>query len=184
MLPARSSILFLSTTYSRTISLDWGIPSWPACRRNERKVMGPLCVTLEGFGCKCEDDIWITWKWYLPWNYFGVTCKNIRTTIPHTNYWHRCMLRRLSVLFTNSTHSLTGFHTEQLVAIRDCPSWDPLKSDYRAVLVYSYRFHGTFTMGTGGHYITMLSADWSISTSHDPLSSSYHSEKMLWNPSI
>ena len=130
----------LSTTYSRTISLDWGIPSWPACRRNERKVMGPLCVTLEGFGCKCEDDIWITWKWYLPWNYFGVTCKNIRTTIPHTNYWHRCMLRRLSVLFTNSTHSLTGFHTEQLVAIRDCPSWDPLKVDYRAVLVYSYRW--------------------------------------------
>jgi len=23
-----------------------------------------------------------------------------------------------------------------------------------------------FTMGTGGHYITMLPADWSISTSH------------------
>jgi len=41
-----------------------------------------------------------------------------------------------------------------------------------------------FTMGTGGHYITMLPADWSISTSHDPLPSSYHSEKMLWNPSI
>ena len=41
-----------------------------------------------------------------------------------------------------------------------------------------------FTMGTGGHYITMLPADWSISTSHDPLPSSCHSEKMLWNPSI
>ena len=41
-----------------------------------------------------------------------------------------------------------------------------------------------FTMGTGGHYITMLPADWSISTSHDPLPSSCHSEKMLWNLSI
>jgi len=41
-----------------------------------------------------------------------------------------------------------------------------------------------FTMGTGGHYITMLPADWSISTSHDPLPSSCHGEKMLWNPSI
>ena len=41
-----------------------------------------------------------------------------------------------------------------------------------------------FTMGTGGHYITMLPADWPISTSHDPLPSSCHSEKMLWNPSI
>jgi len=40
-----------------------------------------------------------------------------------------------------------------------------------------------FTMGTGGHYITMLTADWSISTSHDPLPSSCHSKKMLWNPS-
>jgi len=39
-------------------------------------------------------------------------------------------------------------------------------------------------MATGGHYITMLSADWSISTSHDPLPSSCHSKKMLWNPSI
>ena len=28
-------------------------------------------------------------------------------------------------------------------------------------------FHGHFTMGTGGHYITMLPADWSIFTSHD-----------------
>ena len=33
------------------------------------------------------------------------------------------------------------------------------------------------------HYITMLPADWSISTSHDPLPSSCHSENMLWNPS-
>jgi len=41
-----------------------------------------------------------------------------------------------------------------------------------------------FTMGTGGHCITMLPTDWSISTSHDPLPSSCHSEKMLWNPSI
>ena len=45
-------------------------------------------------------------------------------------------------------------------------------------------FHGTFTMGTGGHYITMLLAGWSISTSYDPLPSSCCSEKMLWNPSI
>ena len=45
-------------------------------------------------------------------------------------------------------------------------------------------FMERFTMGTGGHYITMLSADWSMSTSHDPLPSSCHSEKMLWNPSI
>ena len=36
-----------------------------------------------------------------------------------------------------------------------------------------------FTMGTGGHYITILPADWSISKSHDPLPSSSHSEKML-----
>ena len=41
-----------------------------------------------------------------------------------------------------------------------------------------------FTMGTGGHYITMLPADWSISASHDPLPSSCHSEKTPWNPSI
>ena len=41
-----------------------------------------------------------------------------------------------------------------------------------------------FTMGTGGHYITMLPADWSISTSHDHLPSSCHSKRMLWNPSI
>jgi len=45
-------------------------------------------------------------------------------------------------------------------------------------------FMAHFTMGTGGHYITMLPADWSISASHDPLPSSCHSEKMLWNPSI
>ena len=45
-------------------------------------------------------------------------------------------------------------------------------------------FMAHFTMGTGGHYITMLPADWSISTSHDPLPSSCHSKKMLWNPSI
>ena len=46
-------------------------------------------------------------------------------------------------------------------------------------------FMALFTMGTGGHYITMLSAECSISTSHDPLPSSchMHSEKMLWNPS-
>ena len=40
------------------------------------------------------------------------------------------------------------------------------------------------TMGAGGHYITMLPADCSISTSHDTLSSVCHSEKMLWNPSL
>jgi len=45
-------------------------------------------------------------------------------------------------------------------------------------------FMAHFTMGTGGHYITMLPADCSISPSHDPLPSSCHSEKMLWNPSI
>jgi len=45
-------------------------------------------------------------------------------------------------------------------------------------------FIAHFTMGTGGHYITMLPADWSVSTSHDPLPSSCHSKKMLWNPSI
>jgi len=45
-------------------------------------------------------------------------------------------------------------------------------------------FKALFTMGTGGHYITMLLADWSMSTSHDPLPSSCHSEKMLWNPSM
>ena len=29
-------------------------------------------------------------------------------------------------------------------------------------------FHGTFfTMETRGHYVTMLPADWSMSTSHD-----------------
>ena len=41
-----------------------------------------------------------------------------------------------------------------------------------------------FTMGTGGHYITMLVADWSISASHDSSPSGCHSELMLWNPSI
>jgi len=45
-------------------------------------------------------------------------------------------------------------------------------------------FMAHFTMGTGGHYITMLPADWSISTSHDTLPSSCHSENMLWNPYI
>ena len=42
-----------------------------------------------------------------------------------------------------------------------------------------------FTVGSiGGHYITMLPADWSISTSHDPMPSNCHSEKILCNPSI
>ena len=44
-------------------------------------------------------------------------------------------------------------------------------------------FMALFTMETGGHYITMLPADWSASTSHDPLTSNCHSEKMLRNPS-
>lgn len=35
ILPARSSILFLSTTCSRIISLEGGRPSWPACRINK-----------------------------------------------------------------------------------------------------------------------------------------------------
>jgi len=35
-----------------------------------------------------------------------------------------------------------------------------------------------------GITFTMLPADWSISTSHDPLPSSCPSERMLWNPSI
>ena len=43
---------------------------------------------------------------------------------------------------------------------------------------------GLFTMGTGGNYITMLPTDWSISTSHDPMPSNCHSEKILCNPSI
>ena len=33
-------------------------------------------------------------------------------------------------------------------------------------------FMAHFTMGTGGHYITMLPADWSIPPSRDPLPSS------------
>ena len=45
-------------------------------------------------------------------------------------------------------------------------------------------FMAHFTMGIRGHYITMLPVDWSIYTSHDPLPSSCHSEKMLWNPSM
>ena len=43
-------------------------------------------------------------------------------------------------------------------------------------------FMAPFTIGTGGHYITMLPADCSISTSPDHLPSSCHSEKRLWNP--
>jgi len=39
-------------------------------------------------------------------------------------------------------------------------------------------FMALFTMETGGHYITMLPADWSASTSHDPLTSNCHSEKI------
>jgi len=45
-------------------------------------------------------------------------------------------------------------------------------------------FMAHFTMGTGGHYITVLPADWSVSTLHDPLPSSCCSEKMLWNAPI
>jgi len=40
-------------------------------------------------------------------------------------------------------------------------------------------FMALFAMGTGGHYITMLPADWSISTSHDPLPFSSQSEMVL-----
>jgi len=41
-----------------------------------------------------------------------------------------------------------------------------------------------FTMGTGGHYITMLPADWLISTLHDTFALQFLWWKMLWNPSI
>ena len=41
----------------------------------------------------------------------------------------------------------------------------------------SVDFHGTFTMGTGGHYIIMLPAGGSISTSHGPLASSFHGKE-------
>jgi len=40
-------------------------------------------------------------------------------------------------------------------------------------------FMAHFTMGTGGHYITMLPADWSISTSHDTLPSSSTAEDAM-----
>ena len=47
-------------------------------------------------------------------------------------------------------------------------------------------FNGIFTtcMGTGGHYITMFPADWSISTSHDHFALQFLRWKMLWNLSI
>ena len=51
----------------------------------------------------------------------------------------------------------------------DTPKYALLQMDFMAL----------FTMGAEGHYITMLPADWSIPTSHDPLPSSCHSEKML-----
>jgi len=38
-------------------------------------------------------------------------------------------------------------------------------------------FYGTFAMGAGGHYITMMPADWSISTPHIFLPSSFYGEK-------
>jgi len=43
------------------------------------------------------------------------------------------------------------------------------------------RFHSTFSLG---NCITMLPADWSISTSHDPFALQYLWRKMLWNLSI
>ena len=52
------------------------------------------------------------------------------------------------------------------------------------VSLHWWYIDGFHAMGTGGHYITMQPADWSISKTYDPLPSSCHSEKMLWNPSI
>jgi len=42
----------------------------------------------------------------------------------------------------------------------------------------------SFHQATGGHYITMLLVDWSISTSHYPFALQFLWRKMLWNPSI
>jgi len=38
-------------------------------------------------------------------------------------------------------------------------------------------FIALFTLGTEGHYITMLPADWWLSMSHDLLPSSFYGEK-------
>jgi len=54
-----------------------------------------------------------------------------------------------------------------------------LKTSLMACQYMDFMAH--FTMGTGWHYITMLPADWSIFTSHDPLPSNCHSKKI---PSI
>jgi len=43
-------------------------------------------------------------------------------------------------------------------------------------------FVALFTMGTVGHYITMLPADCSIPTSHDPFALQFLWWKVLWNP--
>ena len=40
----------------------------------------------------------------------------------------------------------------------------------------------SFHYATGGHYITMLPADWSISTSHDPFALQFLRGKTLCNP--
>lgn len=40
-------------------------------------------------------------------------------------------------------------------------------------------FIASFNMGTGGHYITMMLADWSISTLHDLLPSSFYCENAM-----
>ena len=42
----------------------------------------------------------------------------------------------------------------------------------------------SFHWATGGHYITMPPADWSISTSHDPFALQILRQKISWNLSI
>ena len=58
-----------------------------------------------------------------------------------------------------------------------CSSWCPY-------LALQMDFMALFAMGTGGHYITMLPADWLISTSHDPFALQLLWWKILWNPSL
>jgi len=40
-------------------------------------------------------------------------------------------------------------------------------------------FPASINMGTGGHYITMMLADWSISTSHDIFALSFYCENAM-----
>jgi len=50
--------------------------------------------------------------------------------------------------------------------------------------VSAHVYIASFHQATGGHYITMLPADWLISTSHDSFALPFLWQKMLWNPSI